>query len=646
MALNDRNKLNRIEELKSKLFSKSYQGDIEHRASFLHSKKIDVPDSWADGQSGASTSMNYQEKFFMKTSRFKKFFIFSICFFALTLLYAGYVFFFAGNTVSNDNIDISILGNTFTAGGEELSLIIGITNRNNASLDLVDLVVEYPKGSTTGLPSDVERFRASLGSIPAGAVRNENVKLVLYGEQGSVRPIKVAIEYRVAGSNAIFVKEKPYEVSINSTPINLLVEAPATISPNQNIALNIKSILNSTKPASNIMLKVDYPVGFQFTSSVPEPSLGNNIWNMGDFAPGVERAISISGKMIDVFDGEEKSFRIWSGSQSTTDKSSIGVVFNSSTHTVMVKRPFIEASLSVNGIYQREYTTNSSTPIQGTINWSNNLDNKIDDLVIRAKISGNAFNEKTITAEQGIYDSLQDTIIWDKFSQSQFAEINPGDFGAVEFTVNPIPIFSPADGIIKDPHINIDVSISGKQLVEGYEPQELNNSDSKVVKITSDLGISGKALYNSGPFTNTGPIPPKVEQETTYTITWSLSNTSNNISKAEVRAILPPWVRFMGMISPAGENLTYNSSSREMVWNIGRIPKGTGITTPGRSVSFQIGFIPLFSQLNTIPVLVNDAVLTAHDDFANVGVKVSAPSLRTDLKGDPGFSASGSLVVE
>ncbi|MDE2399418.1 MAG: hypothetical protein KGL67_00155 [Patescibacteria group bacterium] len=646
MPLNDRNKLNRIEELKTKLFSKNYQTKIEYRDSFLHPSKANVPDSWGDAKKPESDGLNYQEKFFMKTSRFKKFFIFSVAFFVLTIGYASYVFFFAGNTVSNNNIDISILGNTFVAGGDDLSLVIGITNRNNSPLDLVDLVVEYPKGGDASLAANTEHFRESLGSIPAGAVRNENVKLVLFGEQGSVRPIKVSIEYRVAGSNAIFVKEKPYQVTISSTPVNLSVDAPVTISPNQNITLNVKSTLNATKSIPNVLLKVDYPPGFEFTSAVPPPSTGNNVWSMGDLAPGVDRNISITGKMLNVIEGEEKDFRVSSGSQSGTDQSAIGVVLNTLTHAVMVKKPFIEANLSINGVSQGEYAVDSKTPIQGTINWSNNLDTKVDDLKIQATISGNAYNKNTVTAEQGNYDSLTNTIVWDKFSQSQFSEINPGDFGSVNFSISPIALFSTTDGIISNPSVNIDVAITGNQLVSGYQPQELNNSDSKVVKIISDVGLTAKALYYSGPFTNTGLIPPKVEKETTYTIVWSLSNTSNSISKAEMRAVLPTWVRFMGPISPINEDVVYNSASREVVWNVSRIPKGAGITGAERTVSFQIGYTPLISQANTVPIIINDAVLTGHDDFANVDVRVSKPPLRTDLKDDSAFPASGGVVAQ
>ena len=643
MPLDDRNKLNRLEELKDKLFSKNYQTKIEHRDSLSRLRRKDILDSW---EAEEKIERDAEEKFFMKTSMFKKFFIFSIVFFVLTLGYAAYVFLAGGNTVSNDNIDISILGNNFTAGGEELPLIVGITNRNNSSLDLADLVMEYPKGSSGDLSSDTEHFRESLGTIPAGAVRNENLKVVLFGEQGSTRPIKISLEYRVAGSNAIFVKDKLYEVNISSTPINLSVDAPLTISPNQNINLNVKAMLNATKPASKILVKIDYPVGFAFASAVPAPSFGNNIWNLGDLAPGAEHNISVSGKMVDVFDGEEKTFNISSGSRSDTDKSVIGVIFNSIKSTITIKKPFIEANLFINGVSQREYATDTKTSVNAEIRYINNLDTKVDNLQVVAKIYGNAFDRKTIRAQQGFYDSSKDTITWDKNSKNGLGEMNPGDSGSVTFSVSPLSLFSAAGGILSNPSINIEVDISGKQALEGFAVNELNNSSSVIIRVISDVGFSAKALYYSGPFTNTGPIPPKVEKATTYTIIWTLSNTANSISKAQINSSLPPWATFVGPISPADENLAYNPSTREIIWNVDRIPKGTGITSASRAVAFQVSLNPSFSQVGTTPIIINDAILTGHDDFANVDVRVNKTGLNTRLDNDAAFPANGSAVVE
>lgn len=644
MPPDDRNKLNRLEELKSKLFSKNFQTAMEHQDVFSHLyKKNEVLDSW---QKKEKVGSDTTEKFFMKTSQFKKFFIFSVVFFVLTLGYASYVFFAGGNTVSNDNIDISILGNNFTAGGEELPFIVGVINRNNTALDLADLVLEYPKGGAANLSSDTEHFRASLGTIPAGAIRNENLKIVLFGEQGSIRPIKISLEYRVAGSNAIFVKEKLYEVTITSAPINLSVDAPSAISPNQDITLNVKAALNATKAVSKILIKVDYPFGFNFIKSEPAPSFGNDVWDLGDIAPGAEHNIIITGKMTDVFDGEEKTFNILSGLQSDADKSVIGVVLNSVKNIVAIKKPFIEANLFVNGAYQREYTADTKKQIRAEIHYTNNLDTRVDDLEIRAKIFGNAFNRNTIRAQQGFYDSSDDTITWDKNYKSELSEVNPGDSGLVVFFVSPLSLFSASSGMLSNPSINIEVSISGRQAVEGFAVNKLDNSTSSTIRIVSDVGFSGKALYYSGPFTNTGPIPPKVGQSTTYTVVWTLSNTANNISKAQVKTAIPAWVSFVGPIFPAGEDLKYNVSTKEIVWNVDRIPKGSGIIGSARSVAFQISFNPSISQVGSTPTIINDAILTGHDDFANVDVTVRKTGLNTNLDNDTAFPANGGAVVQ
>ncbi|HNW71325.1 MAG TPA: hypothetical protein PKZ36_01560 [Candidatus Paceibacterota bacterium] len=639
----DDEKLNRIEEIKTKLNSRNYETKRELRSNFLHFAEKDVPDSWENEKKGTA---NLQEKFFKKTSMFKKFFIFSIAFFILAIGYASYMFFAGGNTVSNSNIEIAILGNTFTAGGEELPLQVEITNKNNSPLELADLLIEYPKSSSGDLSGEVERVRESLGTIPSGGVKTSNVKVILFGEQGSTRQIKVSLEYRVQNSNAIFLKDKLYDVSISSAPIDLSIEAPTEVTQNQDIVLNVKAVLNATKSASNILVKLDYPVGFQFESATPSPSLGNNVWSLGDLSPGTERDISIVGKMIDVSDGEEKTFHIFSGSQSDSDKSMIGIVFNSLGHTVAIKQPFIEAKLVVNGVYQREYAIDSSTTITGEINWANNFDTAVSDMEIRAKISGNAVNRKTIEVNQGYYNSSIDTIIWDKNNQNKFAEVNPGDSGSVNFSLSSLPLYTASSGMLSEPTIQIDVSISAKQPLLGDEVKSLDNSESKIIKIISNVGLNTKALYYSGPFTNTGSIPPKAEGETTYTIVWSLSNTSNNISGTQVRSTLPKWAKFIGTISPPTEDLSYNASTREILWSIGGVPRGTGITDTEREVSFQIGFTPSLSQVGSMPVIINDTTLTGHDDFANVDVKVNKSSLNTLLTSDPSFVPTGARVIE
>lgn len=643
MPPGDRDKLNRIEELKGKLFSKGYKTKIESRDRFSQIDRGNIPEGWDDGTGPRPT-----DKFFMKTSLFKKFFLFSLAFFVLALAYAGYVFFAGGNTVSNNNIDISVLGNNFTAGGDSLSLVVGITNKNSSALDLADLVVEYPKGGAVTGTTDSsmlnETSRVSLGTIPSGAVRNQNVTVTLFGEQGSIQNVKVSLEYRVAGSNAIFVKDTAYPVTINSTPVNLTMDAPDTTAANQNVTLNVKAILNSTTTAPKMLLTMDYPVGFQFVSATPSPSSGNNIWSLGDMAPGAERDISVVGKIVDASDGEQKTFHATTGTQSSSNKYAIDVIFNSLSHTIAISKAFIDANLSVNGATGSQFAIDTSTPIHGSINWTNNSDTKVNDLQIQAKISGNAVNAKTIQVDQGFYDSNQGTITWDANSESQLRDVNPGDSGTLSFSMSPLSLFSAASGILSSPTINIDVSVSGKQDVGGFNTTSLNDFATATVHVISDVAFTNKALYYSGAFTNSGPIPPAVGKTTTYTVVWSVSNTANNISGASIHSTLPPWVSFVGKVSPASEDLTYNATTQEITWNIGAIQPGTGITKDAHTVSFQLSMKPSVSQVGSIPTLINEAVLTGHDDFANVDMSTKKPLLNTLLSQDPTFPPSGGTV--
>ncbi len=641
MSEEDKNKLNRVEEMKDRLFSQNYDTQIRQPNVFSPIPERPVQDSWTKDEKPAPVV----ESSFMHSSIFKKFFIFSLGFFFIAVSYAAYMFFVGGNTVSNNNIDISVQGNTFTAGGEELPLIIEITNRNNSSLDLVDLIVEYPKSSSGEATQDTERLRQSLGSIPAGAVRNENIKVVLYGEQGSLRTIRISIEYRVEGSNSIFTKEKTYDVSINSSPIDLTFTAPDKISSNQEMTLGIKAALNSNKVVSGVLLKVDYPLGFEFISASPTPTLGNNVWSLEDLAPGAEREISILGKMVDVSDGEEKTFRVWSGTQAKNDKSAIGVVFNSLSDVVLVEKPSIEARLYVNGSYQREYSAGSKEKVFAEVRWANNLDTSINDLDIRVKLGGNSLSRQSITADRGFYNSLIDTIIWDKSSIREFSQVDPGESGSLYFSFSPAMV-SPTAGPSVAPSIYLDLAISGRQSIDGFGSNTLSGTESKIIKISSDVGFANKILYYSGAFKNTGSIPPKVEKETTYTVVWSLSNTSNNISKAKVRTTLPAWVRYVGSISPKIEDVKYNATTKEVVWDVGNLSKGAGVSGLDREVSFQIGFTPSLSQRGSSPNLINSAVLTGHDDFANVDVEVTKGALDTRLMNDPSFPPTGDKVEE
>ena len=107
MPPEDKEKLNNVEKLKNKIFSKTYSTKIQYHDGFVVHEKKEIPENWAKENEKKAEEGN----FFTKSSAFKKFFIFSVAFFILAIGYVSYVFFWGSNTVSNDNISIAIFFN-------------------------------------------------------------------------------------------------------------------------------------------------------------------------------------------------------------------------------------------------------------------------------------------------------------------------------------------------------------------------------------------------------------------------------------------------------------------------------------------------------------------------------------------------------
>lgn len=148
------------------------------------------------------------------------------------------------------HIDIAIVTAPFTKGGEELPVTINITNRNNVTLKAVHAEVEYPRGSEATVRDDFERQTLDLGDIPTGGQASKNINVILYGEQGSNKTIKVTLDYSLADSSLTYNKVGSSSLTISSSPVIVEIDAPKDISPGQLYTLRARITQNTkTLPA-------------------------------------------------------------------------------------------------------------------------------------------------------------------------------------------------------------------------------------------------------------------------------------------------------------------------------------------------------------------------------------------------------------
>lgn len=619
------NSKNKIEDEKMHLYDVKDKNVNHHLEGVLHQIGHKVSTEWDNEEEN-----NYKEDMKNrkpKMSIFKKFFIFAIIFFLIAIGFATYMFYNKDTSVSNDKIDITVIGNAFTKGGEELPLEVEIVNRNNVNLELVNLIVEYPSGASDDVTEMTRLPRDVIGTINKGESVTKNIKVKLYGEEKSVRNVKVSIEYHGEGSNAVLTKETSYPITISTAPLSLFIEAPDTVTVDQEISFNIRAVLNTSLPDVNTVLQLSYPSNFVFEDSSIKPDFGNSVWSLSTLNTLTPFNLNIKGRMMGQ-DGDEQVFHVYAGVENPSDKSRVNVTYNSLLHTVSIVRPLLEAKILAPDFVSGGDRTSV------TISWANNLSTQITNVVITAQMIGNGFEDKSIETNEGFYDSLNNKIVWDKNTVPQLSSIEPGEKGIFNFSFK-TKSFIGLSNTAKDPQVSINVNTKGLQPSDGSIFQDLNTSSSKIVKIGSNFQIVAVAKYISG------NLPPKAETETKYNINWTLSNTANSITGAKAVTVLPVYVKWVS--ADAGSIVTYNDFTREVTWNIGNVDQNTGVDS-NREASFNVSINPSISQIGSTPQLIKETKLTGLDTFTNDIISVIQNAVTTNLMNNSNNIGAGRVV--
>ena len=251
-----------------------------------------------------------------------------------------------------------------------------------------------------------------------------------------------------------------------------------------------------------------------------------------------------------------------------------------------------------------------------------------------------------MNVSNGFYRSINNTITFNKTTDSGLASLEPGKEGESKFSFSSFGVGTVTGSGLSNPTISLDFSVKGHRVDFAVGQEDVLFSESRKIKITSNPQLFAKALYFVGPFQNSGPIPPKAEQETMYTITWTVTNPLNNVSGARVSTVLPPYVKWLGQINPANEQVDYDESTGAVVWNVGSVSAGAGTVSPAREVSFQISFLPSVDQIGKTPDLTSEASLTAKDNFTLTPVSDSFTILNTRLTNDPYFKVNNDTVTQ
>ena len=561
------------------------------------------------------------------------FFAVAFLFFLVSLGISGYIFYFGGNSVSIDKVDIAVQGPSTIAGGDTVPLSITITNKNSVAIENATIEIDFPSGtrSAADVLNSYPRYVENLGMLIPGATVTRSVKVILFGGTGETLNLPVSISYGTSASNAVFVKKSSYALAISSTPLSISVETPTEIVSGMPFTSTLTVRSNATVPLTNVVLSAAFPFGFSVvSSSLP---LSNTSFLLGTLPQNGSKTIKLTGTILGQ-NSEQKTFHFTVGTAKTAQDQALAVTYMTQDATVAIAAPFITTTLALNGDTSPNPVMNAGSSQSVSVSYTNTLPTSIDNATIEVAVSGSAIDYDSIKTANGFYRSVDHTIVFSRDTDSSLATLMPGASGIGTFTFSTLA----TGALLSSPTVTFTTSVSGTRVGETKLTQVTNTSATKTARILTTVVLSSESLHTSAPLATSGPIPPTVNQATTYAIVWDAKNRGNTIAGGVMSASLPSYVSYTGLTSGDG-SFSYDKGSNTVSWNIGDLTQNSSARG-----AFQVSFTPSTSQKGSAPSLTGNASFSGFDRFAGVQVKASASFVTTETTGDAGYVSANAIV--
>lgn len=531
------------------------------------------------------------------------------------------------NTYSREVLKLEILGPPETGLAQEIEYIVRYKNNGNVRLEDPKLIFEYPPNSI--IPGDSLRITKESeefgGAIYPGEEKTFHFKARLLGKEEEAKTAKVWLSYRPKNLTARYESSTTFTTVIQKAPLSFEFDLPSKTEPEENFQFRINYFSNVDYPLSDLRVMVDYPPGFKFKDSQPK-GIADNEWELGMLNQTKGGRIKISGKLSGE-EGEQKVFRAKLG----TWQRGKFVLLREAFKGIEMISPGLYVTQEING--NPQYIASPGALLHYEIFFKNIGEEALTNLFLVSKLEGKPFDFGTIKAPRGKFESGDNSVVFDWRTNPDLQFLDSQEEGRIEFWIELKEDWEISDS--QHPLVTNTVYLS--KIQEVFE-----------TKVSSKLKVVQKGYFQDEIFGNSGPIPPKVGEETTYTVTWQAKNYYNSIRNSKVKAVLSDNVELTGEIFPPenSEDITFDSKSKEIIWNIGNMDPGVGVRNGAPNISFQLGLTPTEDQKGKSASLISEAQISGEDQWTKQTLKDTASSIDTSLEDDSSISPEEGIVQE
>ncbi|MDD5291453.1 MAG: hypothetical protein PHZ04_05135 [Patescibacteria group bacterium] len=626
-----------IEEFEEAVHEEAREGEIDESLSEIYQdEKGDIVDVM---------KLNIKKKrgFFFKMLNL----IFLLAIFA-GLGYGFYYYIFRGGSDATA-LDLSVSAPEKVIAGEEFFCTLTYKNLSRANANQVRVEVTYPDNFIflDSQPKASEKDSVwKFDTLATGESGEIKIKGKIVNQKETSNVLLAKITYTPENFSSEFKKEASHTFSVEDIGLDINFDYSSSVLVGQESEIAVKVRLKENNFLPQFKLTVDPLENMEIISvaavEAKENKADQNL-KIEKVRPGVYNVSEI-GK-------EEQEFKIkYKLSKKIADEQEIIMRFENlaeddKTRSFLEKKIKIEVmksdlnlTLIINGS-KNDQAVNFGDRLNYSLVYNNKGETSMKDVVLMAVLESDFLNWKTLKEENNGQER-GNSLTWTKEEIPALAELEPNKERVIDFSVDIVSLEEATAKASRSFQIKSYVQFSIGNSEEFKENLD-NRSNTIINKINSDLSLKEEVRYFSAdnvPVGN-GPLPPKVGETTSFKVYWTLANNLHELNDAKVEVSLPEDVNWDNKNRASVGVVSYDSDSRKVTWQIGRLP----ITVYRADAEFNISITPADSDKNRIMVLLPEARVTAVDNETQGNITATAKAKTTKLEDDDiaGMSSDG-----
>ncbi len=509
--------------------------------------------------------------------------------------------------------------------GAPSTLVIRFTNNTEEELRGVNLSFTYPNHfflqEISAPDARLEDGVVSIESVPVGSSGTVRIRGVMFGDVGGEQTFTSTMNF-VHGLDFDISERKvsSHTFSPSKSTLALRLELPERLVAYQPVHGTITYENTGETDFPVISIEPEWPEGFSLTKS--NSNFVRGAFEIPAVRAGEQGSLTFEGLLSDT--GETVSFTFHPS-----------FTFGKSRYkqeTLVHNAPVVPAQISLSHSAQKKTLKPGSDAIF-EVSYENIGEFELADVEIGIESDSPFFTKDKYTVTSKTYPELK--------------TLKPGEAGTITVKV---PLRSSIYQSETDVYENLELVTNGVSVytLQDGSAQRVGSRGEKLSTVmTTPLVFEsfGRYATQSGDQIGRGPLPPRVDKETSYWIFWHIGGTTNEIENVLIEGTLPDNVEFTGKQTVSQNNqIEFNPSSRTVSWNANSVSPTLSPKSKILGVAFEVAITPKSAQIGSEPVLIRDVRITATDAKTGAFLSKYGKNVTTSLKDDK--MASGKSVVK